>query len=111
MPQDLYDVLGVPRTASEQEISKAYRKLARQYHPDRNPGDKAAENKFKEISAAYEVLADKEKRAQYDRFGHTGPGMPNGEAPGGFHFGGGGPGGYTTMDPETAERLFGQFFG
>jgi DnaJ-class molecular chaperone len=110
MPQDLYDVLGVSRSASEDEISKAYRKLARQYHPDRNPGDKAAEAKFKDISAAYEILTDKEKRSQYDRFGHAGPGMPNGEGPGGFHFGGG-PGGYTTIDPETAERLFGQFFG
>jgi len=107
MPQDLYDVLGVSRTASADEITKAYRKLARQYHPDRNPGDKAAENKFKDIAAAYEILSDKAKRAQYDQFGHAGPGAANG--PGGFHFGGGGPGGFTTsnIDPETAERLFG----
>jgi DnaJ-class molecular chaperone len=110
MPQDLYDVLGVPRGASEADIQKAYRKLARQYHPDRNPGDKAAEAKFKDISAAYEVLSDQQKRAQYDQFGAGGPGFPNGEGPGGFHFGGG-PGGYQTIDPETAERLFGQFFG
>jgi curved DNA-binding protein len=110
MPQDLYDVLGVPRGASEADIQKAYRKLARQYHPDRNPGDKAAEAKFKDISAAYEILSDKQKRAQYDQFGAAGPGFPNGEGPGGFHFGGG-PGGYQTIDPETAERLFGQFFG
>jgi DnaJ-class molecular chaperone len=108
MPQDLYDVLGVSRTATADEITKAYRKLARQYHPDRNPGDKAAENKFKDIAAAYEILSDKDKRVQYDQFGHAGPGGgPNG--PGGFHFGGGGPGGFTTsnIDPETAERLFG----
>jgi DnaJ-class molecular chaperone len=112
MPQDLYDVLGVSRTASESEITKAYRKLARQYHPDRNPGDKQAEAKFKEIASAYEVLSDKQKRAQYDQFGHVGPGVPpNGGAPGGFHFGGGAPGGFQSMDPETAERLFGDLFG
>jgi DnaJ-class molecular chaperone len=112
MPQDLYDVLGVSRSASADDITKAYRKLARQYHPDRNPGDKQAENKFKEVSAAYDILSDKEKRAQYDQFGHIGPGAaPNG--PGGFHFGGGGPGGFTTtnIDPETAQRLFGDLFG
>lgn len=88
MPQDLYDVLGVNRTASADEITKAYRKLARQYHPDRNPGDKASEAKFKDVAAAYEILSDKQKRAQYDQFGHAGPGAANG--PGGFHFGGGG---------------------
>jgi len=110
MPQDLYDVLGVSRTASEDEITKAYRKLARQYHPDRNPGDNAAEAKFKDISAAYEVLSDTQKRAQYDQFGAAGPGFPNGAGEGGFHFGGG-PGGFQSVDPETAERLFGQFFG
>jgi curved DNA-binding protein len=111
-PQDLYDVLGVQRTASEDEITKAYRKLARQYHPDRNPGDKQAESKFKDVAAAYEILSDKQKRAQYDQFGQVGPGVPpNGGAPGGFHFGGG-PGGFTTnIDPETAERLFGDLFG
>ncbi len=113
MPQDLYDTLGVNRSASADEITKAYRKLARQHHPDRNPGDKSAEAKFKEVSSAYEVLSDKQKRAQYDQFGHVGPGAsPNG--PGGFHFGGGGgaPGGFqTNIDPETAERLFGDLFG
>jgi DnaJ-class molecular chaperone len=108
MPQDLYDVLGVSRSATEEEITKSYRKLARQFHPDRNPGDKAAENKFKDIAAAYEILSDKDKRAQYDRFGHSGPSAA-GNGPGGFHFGAGGPGGFTTsnIDPETAERLFG----
>src|SRR3954470_19362692 len=112
MPQDLYDVLGVSRSASADEITKAYRKLARQHHPDRNPGDKQAEAKFKDVSAAYEVLSDKQKRAQYDQFGAAGPGgMPNG--PGGFHFGGGGPGGFqsSNIDPETAQRLFGDLFG
>ncbi|HEX4588574.1 MAG TPA: J domain-containing protein [Gemmataceae bacterium] len=111
MPQDLYDVLGVNRTASADEITKAYRKLARQHHPDRNPGDKAAEARFKDVAAAYEILSDKQKRAQYDQFGHAGPGAANG--PGGFHFGGGGaPGGFTSnIDPETAQRLFGDLFG
>lgn len=70
--RDFYDVLGVPRTASEQDIKSAYRKLALKYHPDRNPGDKAAEEQFKEAAEAYAVLADAEKRARYDRFGHAG---------------------------------------
>src|SRR5204862_7923426 len=109
MPQDLYELLGVSRTASEDEIQKAYRKLARQFHPDRNPGDKSAEAKFKDIAGAYEILSDKQKRAQYDQFGAVGG--PAGGAPGGFHFGGG-PGGFTSnIDPETAQRLFGDLFG
>jgi DnaJ-class molecular chaperone len=111
MPQDLYELLGVSRGASEDEIQKAYRKLARQFHPDRNPGDKAAEAKFKDIAGAYEILSDKQKRAQYDQFGSAGG--PAGGGPGGFHFGGGGgPGGFTSnIDPETAQRLFGDLFG
>jgi molecular chaperone DnaJ len=68
--RDFYDVLGVPRGASEQEIKRAYRKLARKHHPDVNPGDKVAEGKFKEISEAYEVLSDSDKRRRYDQFGH-----------------------------------------
>jgi DnaJ-class molecular chaperone len=114
MPQDPYDVLGVSRTATDDEIQKAYRKLARQYHPDRNPGDKTADAKFKEVSSAYELLSDKQKRAQFDQFGHAGPGFAGagsgfpGGAPGGFHFGGGGG---TTIDPETAEEIFGSMFG
>jgi DnaJ-class molecular chaperone len=109
MPQDLYELLGVARNASEDEIQKAYRKLARQYHPDRNPGDKAAEAKFKDIAGAYEILSDKQKRAQYDQFGAAGG--PAG-GPGGFHFGGAGPGGFTSnIDPDTAQRLFGDLFG
>ena len=83
--RDYYEVLGVAKTASEDELKKAYRKLAKQYHPDMNPGDKGAEAKFKEINEAYEVLSDKDKRAKYDQFGHAGV-DPN--------FGGGGFGGY-----------------
>src|SRR2546423_4695209 len=85
MPRDLYEVLGVPRSASADDIKKAYRKLARQYHPDVNRED-GAEDKFKEIAAAYEVLSDEQKRARYDQFGHAGvnPGMGGFE---GFGFG------------------------
>src|SRR3954462_11630172 len=98
MPRDYYEVLGVQRGASDDEIQKAYRKLARKYHPDRNPGDKQAEANFKDVSAAYEVLSDETKKANYDRFGFAGPqpgGFPGGGGggfPGGFNFGGG-PGG------------------
>src|SRR5215468_10823283 len=88
MPRDHYEVLGVAKNASEADVKKAYRKLARQYHPDRNPGDKTAAAKFKEVQDAYDVLSDKSKRAQYDQFGFAGPG-PGGA--GGFHWGQGGP--------------------
>src|ERR671930_2237011 len=70
--RDYYEVLGVGRDAGDQDIKSAYRKLALKYHPDRNPGDKAAEDKFKEAAEAYAVLADPEKRSLYDRFGHAG---------------------------------------
>ena len=72
--RDYYDVLGVGRTATEPEIKSAYRKLALKHHPDRNPGNKDAEEKFKEAAEAYAVLADAEKRAAYDRYGHQGVG-------------------------------------
>jgi DnaJ-class molecular chaperone len=120
MPRDYYDVLGVSRGASEDEVKKAYRKLARENHPDRNPGDKQAEARFKEIQDAYDVLSDKAKREQYDRFGFTGPGsgFPGGEegTPFTFRWGGGGgaPSGFDQMDPEQAAQaaeIFSQMFG
>ena len=79
--RDYYDVLGVGKQASEDDLKKAYRKLAMQYHPDRNPGDEAASDKFKEATEAYEILADQEKRARYDRYGHDGvAGMGGGQS-------------------------------
>jgi molecular chaperone DnaJ len=77
---DLYEVLEVERSASSDDLKKAYRRLARQYHPDANPGDASAEAKFKEISQAYEILSDPERRANYDRFGTDSPGSPFGQA-------------------------------
>jgi len=84
MPRDLYEVLGVSRDASTDDIKKAYRRLAMKYHPDRNSGDKSAEENFKEVSEAYDVLRDDQKRAAYDRFGMAGlKGGPGGGF--GFH--------------------------
>jgi DnaJ-class molecular chaperone len=114
MARDYYETLGVKRNSSEEEIKSAYRKLARQYHPDRNPGDKQAEAKFKEVQEAYDVLSDKTKRTHYDRFGTAGPrGGPQGPgSPGGFEFRWGpGSGGYQDMDPSQAADIFRQFFG
>ena len=81
--RDYYEVLGVDKSANDAEIKRAYRKLAKKYHPDANPGDKEAEAKFKEASEAYAVLSDKDKRAKYDQFGHA---AFDGGAGGGFDF-------------------------
>ena len=104
--RDYYEILGVSKSASADEIKKSYRKVAMQYHPDRNPGDKAAEEKFKEAAEAYEILSDPDKRAQYDRFGHAGVG------------GAGARGGGMNMDDIFSQfgdifgdDLFGSFFG
>jgi molecular chaperone DnaJ len=86
-PKSLYDALGVAKTASQDEIKKAYRKLVQAYHPDKNPGDSEAEDRFKEVQAAYDVLSDPEKRRQYDAFGSA-DGRVGGFRPGGFDFGG-----------------------
>jgi molecular chaperone DnaJ len=101
--RDYYEVLGVERSASNDEIKKAYRKLALKYHPDKNPGDTEAEEKFKEATEAYEVLRDQEKRSRYDQFGHAGLGGPGG-GPGGYDFSGG-------FDLSDALRAFMRDFG
>ncbi len=105
--QDYYDILGISRSAGADDIKKSYRKLAMKYHPDQNPEDKSAEHKFKNISEAYEVLSDEDKRAAYDRFGHAafeggGPGGP-GAPPGGFDFSGG--------FADIFDEMFGDFMG
>ena len=100
--RDYYEVLGVSKTATADEIKSAYRKLAMKYHPDRNPGNKEAEEKFKEAAEAYDVLHDAEKRQRYDQFGHAGM---NGGAGGFGGFGGGG------MNMEDIFSMFGDIFG
>lgn len=104
--RDYYEVLGVQKGASESEIKKAYRKVAKKYHPDANPGDKEAEEKFKEAAEAYEVLSDPEKKSKYDQFGHAA-----------FEQGGGGAGGFGGFDFSGGDMgdifgdIFGDFFG
>ena len=101
--RDYYEVLGVQKSASEDEIKKAYRKMAKQYHPDLNPGDKNAETKFKEVNEAYEVLSNGEKRSRYDQFGHAGV-DPN--------FGGGAAGGNPFQGAGfDINDIFDSFFG
>jgi molecular chaperone DnaJ len=113
MKKDFYEILGVSKSSSQDEIKKAYRKVAMQYHPDRNPGDKASEDKFKEAAEAYEILSDADKRAQYDRFGHQAFAQGRGGGGGGFS------GGNMNMDDIFSqfgdifgdESPFGSFFG
>ena len=92
--QDYYELLGVPRKASAKELRAAYRKLARKYHPDLNPGDKSAEEKFKQIQEAYDTLSDTKKRQMYDQFGFNVPGQ-----------GGGAPGGDMAAEPRLKTSI------
>ena len=99
--RDYYEVLGVAKNASDAELKKAYRKLAKKYHPDVNPGDKEAEAKFKEATEAYGILSDPDKRKQYDQFGHAA-----------FENGGGGAGGFGGFDFNGADMgdIFRRYF-
>src|SRR5215210_565857 len=101
--RDFYEVLGVSRTVDADELKRAYRKLAMTHHPDRNPGDKSAEQKFKDISEAYDILKDDQKRAAYDRFGHAAFDGGGGRGPGDFAFTGGFSGGFADI----FEEMFG----
>src|SRR5579871_548976 len=103
--RDYYEVLGLKKGVGGDEIKKAFRKLAMDHHPDRNPGDKQAEHKFKELNEAYDVLKDEQKRAAYDRFGHAA--FENGGAgrPGGAEFG------FGAGFADIFEDMFGEFMG
>ena len=101
--QDYYELLGLSKGASAEEIKKAYRRMAMKYHPDRNPGDKAAEEKFKEIGEAYAVLSDDQKRAAYDRYGKAGVDPNAAGGPGGF-------GGFGNMGGADFQSAFGDIF-
>ncbi|MBD0276695.1 MAG: molecular chaperone DnaJ [Bacteroidota bacterium] len=106
--RDYYEVLGVQKGASTDEIKKAYRKIAMQYHPDRNPGDKTAEEKFKEAAEAYEILSDADKKSQYDRFGHAGvSGNGRGPHPGGMNM----DDIFSQFGDIFGDDVFGSFFG
>ena len=97
--RDYYDVLGINKSASPEDIKSAYRKLAVKYHPDKNPGDKSAEDKFKEASEAYGILSDKSKKENYDNFGHAA-----------FENGGGGQGGFGGFSGADFSDIFEDFF-
>jgi len=106
--RDYYEILGVGKSASTDEIKKAYRKVAMQYHPDRNPGDKSAEEKFKEAAEAYEILSDSDKKSQYDRYGHAGlSGNGRGFAGGGMNM----EDIFSQFGDVFGDDLFGSFFG
>src|ERR1700739_4738489 len=121
--QDFYELLGVSRNANAKEIPSAFRKLARKYHPDLNPGDKASEEKFKQLQEAYDVLSDSKKRQMYDQYGFYSENVPTGDyGPGGaggdnvnFDFNGfdfsGGSGGTGAGGGASFRDLFSQFFG
>jgi molecular chaperone DnaJ len=106
--RDYYEVLGVSKTATVDEVKKSYRKVAMQFHPDRNPGDKSAEEKFKEAAEAYEILSDQDKRAQYDRYGHAGvSGNGRGGHPGNMNM----EDIFSQFGDIFGEDIFGSFFG
>jgi molecular chaperone DnaJ len=102
--QDFYEILGVSKSASAEELKRAYRKLAMQHHPDRNAGDKGAEQKFKDLNEAYDILKDDQKRAAYDRFGHAAFEQGGGRGPGDFGFAAGG-------FADIFDEMFGEFMG
>jgi len=105
--KDYYAILGVAKTATEKEVKQAFRKLARKYHPDVNPGDKSAESRFKEINEAYEVIGDADKRRKYDELGSNWKMYEQAPYPGSGSADAGGPGTYRTMTPEEMRDLFG----